>query len=122
METFSTIRRQVAELSYALATVKYELTFRKMMRALQVKFDRYQPRDEIGRWTRAVNHRSGQTSTDISSARRGQSEAVCWAQYSFDMLKCDSVLRAPQRAACRAQAMERYAACRSGRPIPPLNF
>lgn len=79
METISKIRRQVAELSYELATVKYELTFRKMMRALQVKFDPDQPRDEIGRWTGAGNDPSGQTSTDISSARRGQSEAVCWA-------------------------------------------
>jgi hypothetical protein len=122
METISNIRRQMAELSYELTTVKYELTFRKMMRALQVKFDPDQPRDEIGRWTGAGNDPNGQTSTDISSARRGQSEAVCWAQYGFDMLKCDSVLRAPQRAACRAQAMERYAACRSGRPIPLLNF
>ena len=122
METLSQIKRQQSELEYKLLVIKSELKFRKFMRALRLKFDPDQPRDEIGRWTDAGDGSDQATSTDISAARRGQSESVCWAQYSLDMLRCDEVLRAPQRAVCRAQAMERYAACRSGRPIPPLIF
>ena len=122
METLTQIKRQQSELEYELLVLKSELKFRKFMRALRLKFDPDQPREEIGRWTDASDAADGETSTDFSAARRGQSESVCWAQYSLDMLRCDEVLRAPQRAACRAQAMERYAACRSGRPIPALIF
>lgn len=122
METLPQIRRRQSELEYDLLIIKSELKFRKFMRALSRKFDPDQPRDEIGRWTDASDGSDHETSTDISAARRGQSESVCWTQYSLDMVRCDAVLRAPQRAACRAQAMERYAACRSGRPIPALIF
>ena len=122
MEMLTQLRRQQIELNYELLVIKSELKFRKFMHAFSLKFDPNQPRDEIGRWTDSEDQSGQATSTDISAARRGQSESVCWAQYGLDMLRCDAVLRAPQRAACRAQAMERYAACRSGRPIPALIF
>jgi len=50
-----------------------------------------------------------------------QSAAYCWNQMRIDMLYC-STRPAPIGAACRAQAMERYAACLRGQPLPPLPF
>lgn len=104
-----------------------ESTWRQFMWAIERKFDPDQPRDELGRWIDAGSFESNTSAsdrgaTDFSAARRGQSEAVCWSQYQVDMLRCQAELRATARAICRAQAMERYAACRSGNPIPPLIF
>jgi hypothetical protein len=115
------MRRQLQHISYDLSVVKAEIKFRKLMRMLDAKFDPDQPRDELGRWT-DIDASQNNEVTDFSAARRGQSEAVCWSQYTVDMLRCQSELRAAARAICSSQAMERYAACRSGRPIPPLSF
>jgi hypothetical protein len=49
METLAQIKRQQSELEYELLVIKSELNFRKFMRALRLKFDPDQPRDEIGR-------------------------------------------------------------------------
>jgi hypothetical protein len=41
----------------------------------------------------------------------------------IDMLYCASLKQPPWYvAACRAQANERYAACITGKPLPPLPF
>ncbi len=50
-----------------------------------------------------------------------QSAAYCWNQMRIDMLYC-ATRPAPINAACRAQAMERYSACLSGKILPPLPF
>jgi hypothetical protein len=121
MNAIETMRRQLRHISYELSVVNAEMKFRKLMRMLDAKFDPDQPRDELGRWTDA-GASAGSDTTDFSAARRGQSEAICWSQYTVDMLRCQSELRASARAICSSQAMERYAACRSGRPIPPLSF
>ena len=55
------------------------------------------------------------------AARGSQSAAYCWNQMQIDMLYC-STLRPTIIRACRAQAMERYAACLAGKPLPPLPF
>ena len=55
------------------------------------------------------------------AARGKQSAAYCWNQMQIDMLYC-ATRPAPINAACRAQAMERYAACLTGKPLPPLPF
>ncbi len=121
MNAIVRMRRKLNHFHYDLSVVKMELKFRRFMRALDTKFDPDQPRDEIGRWTDGSSATTGEA-TDFGAARRGQSEAVCWSQYTVDMLRCHSELRAAARAICSGQAMERYAACRSGRPIPPLGF
>lgn len=112
----------------AFLRAKADNAFEKFVRAYRVKFDPDQPRDELGQWTAGnaganVGSTVGSSiMTDFSAARRGQSEAVCWSQYTIDLLRCGSELRPAAREICRGQAMERYAACRSGRPIPPLIF
>jgi hypothetical protein len=121
MNAITVMKRQLEDLRYDLSVVNVELKFRKLMRMLDAKFDPDQPRDELGRWTDATVSQTDEI-TDFSAARRGQSEAVCWSQYTIDLLRCQSELRAATREICRSQAMERYSACRSGRPIPPLSF
>ncbi len=85
------------------------------------KFDPEQPRKPPGpgggRWT------SGDTSstTELSAARK-RSAAWCWNQMHIDMLLCSTLPLATQQAICRHQAMERYAACIVGRPLPPLSY
>lgn len=54
----------------------------------------------------------------IVAARSKRNQAECDEQLRLDEFICRSV-RTPL---CWAQAMERYAACLAGRPIPPLNF
>jgi hypothetical protein len=55
------------------------------------------------------------------AARGSQSAAYCWNQMQIDMLFC-TTLRPSIIRACRAQAMERYSACITGKPLPPLLF
>jgi hypothetical protein len=118
------------DLRCELASLRYDLAFAKFVDALRIKFNPDQPRDERGRWTdnaAAGNLSSAAASiasgaTDFSSIGRGLSESECELRYKVDMLRCQAETRAPARAVCRSQAMERYAACRSGRPIPPLSF
>lgn len=83
-----------------------------------LKFDQLQPRKPSGpgggQWTSG----GGANSMQIA----GQSAAFCWNQMLIDMLLCGSLEPAWYRAACRSQANERYSACLSGKPIPPLPF
>jgi hypothetical protein len=50
------------------------------------------------------------------------SVAYCMNQNTIDMLYCSALQPAWYRAACRAQANERLAACLAGKPLPPLPF
>jgi hypothetical protein len=89
------------------------------------KFDPDQPRvpagnSDGGRWTNGGDSESSANAgrNIVLAARSKQSEAECEAQYAQDTFICRSV-RTP---VCWQQAMERYAACLSGRPLPPLNL
>jgi hypothetical protein len=88
------------------------------------KFDPNQPRDDHGRWVDAGggNVTAGKTPPQILVAGAKQSAAYCWNQMQIDMLLCSSSRSTSIVAACRAQANERYSACLTGRPIPPLPF
>lgn len=103
------------------------------------KFDPNQPRAPAGsadggRWTSGAGGAGTTTETtgeriaskpleSFAAARRsGRSMAYCLRQLAIDNLLCASLEPATVRAACRAQAMERFANCIVGRPIPPLPF
>ena len=58
----------------------------------------------------------------LLAASGPQSAAYCWNQMQIDMLYCASLRPSAIVAACRAQAMERYAACLTGKRMPPLPF
>jgi RHS repeat-associated protein len=50
--------------------------------------------------------------------RNKNSEADCWQMYQTDVATCRRV----KSAACYELAMQRYAACRAGRPIPEFPY
>jgi len=94
------------------------------------KFDPDQPRvpagnPDGGRWT--SNGAPGEDTNDpaagvVLAATSPLSASFCWNQMQIDMLLCASLIPPWRVAACRAQANERYAACLTGKPIPPLPF
>jgi hypothetical protein len=61
---------------------------------------------------------SGKQTKITVAARSSQAASDCDAQYAADIVLC-TMVRTPL---CYAQAMERYAACLAGRPLPPLRF
>lgn len=75
---------------------------------------------------RTLNDASGggpeMDASQITLAGAKQSAAYCWNQMQIDMLLCSSLRPTSVVAACRAQANERYSACLTGKPIPPLPF
>ena len=94
------------------------------------KYDPNQPRVPAGdsdgvQWT-SEGGSEDVTNNPLESfamaRRRGKSTAYCAAQYTIDILLCNSLQPSSRRAICRGQAMERYANCLSGRPIPPLSY
>jgi RHS repeat-associated protein len=52
--------------------------------------------------------------------RRKWNDNDCEIMYQSDTQLCNSLPKSEDRAACHAQASERYANCLGGRPIPPL--
>jgi hypothetical protein len=58
----------------------------------------------------------------LLAATGPQTAAYCWNQLTIDNLYCGSLRPSSIVAACRSQAMERYAACLTGKPLPPLPF
>ena len=90
------------------------------------KFSPHQPRKPPGpgggQWTSEGGTAALTREPSKIIATVGQSAAYCWNQMLVDMLLCGSLRPAWHRAACRAQANERYSACLSGRPMPPLPF
>jgi len=125
--------RAVLELRWLVKSLKTDL----LLRRLRHKYSADQPRapkgkPEGGQWVPDAGKDGDAASAssapadlrpgprDVSAARRrsGISEAECDFQYKQDTFICNLV-RTPL---CWAQAAERYAACLSGRPLPPLNF
>lgn len=53
-------RALIAELKFQLASVVWDLKFRRLMRALKANFNPAQPRDELGRWTDGHGQGSGE--------------------------------------------------------------
>jgi len=91
------------------------------------KFDPDQPRvaagnPDGGQWTSEAGGDETTSAGDNIIQLVGQSVQFCNNQLLIDNWKCDSVQPNWYRAACRNQAMERYAACLVGRPLPPLPF
>jgi hypothetical protein len=101
------------------------------------KFDPDQPRVPAGtsgggRWTSSTEGDSQLAGDpDIVGSIAGAFETVaaspmsasfCWNQMQIDMMLCASLIPPWRAAACRAQANERYSACLTGKPIPPLPF
>ena len=121
-------RSELGRLRHQVALAKLRLLHRRYLR----KYNPDQPRvpagsSEGGQWTNGDGgsdlNAAQSTGESFSAARRrGRSEAYCWAQLTIDNLLCNSVTPASRRAICRGQAMERYAACLRGRPLPPLNY
>jgi hypothetical protein len=51
MNEIRAIRQNLADIQYEVSVIRYELSFRKLMRAIKAGFNRDQRRDERGRWT-----------------------------------------------------------------------
>jgi len=79
-----------------------------------------------GQWTRsgeASEDDSGMQPADYRHAATGpQNATYCWNQLTIDNLYCGALRPSSIVAACRSQAMQLYAACLAGQPIPPLPF
>lgn len=97
------------------------------------KFDPQQPRvpagnPDGGQWTsdsseNDVPDSAGpQPAPYLLAASGAASILYCMNQNTIDMLYCSTRQPAWYRAACRAQANERLAACLAGKPLPPLPF
>lgn len=99
------------------------------------KYDPDQPRvpagnSDGGQWTSetgALDSQVEATTTTILPApyllaASKPSAAYCWNQMQIDMMYCSSLSPKSVVAACRAQAMERYSACLTGKTLPPLPF
>jgi hypothetical protein len=65
---------------------------------------------------------SGTASVDDIKVAMAPSESFCWNQMQIDFLLCDSLRSVSRIMPCRSQAMERYAACLRGKPLPPLPY
>jgi len=135
------LRYELAAARFAAAGVGFALALRKS------GFNPNQPRvpagrSDGGRWTSdaegtadpsdlpSAESASGTSdlpstedeTVELSAAGNKKSPLWCWNQMQIDMLYCGSLIPAWRRAACRAQANERYAACITGKPVPPLPF
>jgi hypothetical protein len=117
------------EVRRLLAEIKFELVLWKLRR----KYRPDQPRVPAGnldggQWTGEGVGANTEDSTSnplesfAAARRRGRPMAYCLRQLAIDNLYCASLEPASVRAACRSQAMERFANCIVGRPIPPLPF
>ncbi|MDI3471073.1 MAG: hypothetical protein OJF62_003136 [Pseudolabrys sp.] len=88
----------------------------------EFKFDPDQPRvpagsRDGGQWTALSIDND---ITEEFSAKR--SPTYCWNQMQIDMMYCSALYPPWRAAACRSQANERYSACLTGKPLPPLPF
>jgi hypothetical protein len=77
-----------------------------------------------GQWTSGDGEEgNGIQPADYRLAATGpQNATYCWNQLTIDNLYCGALHPRSIVAACRSQAMQRYAACLAGQPIPPLPF
>ena len=115
----------------------YALRFgwQAIRRAATFKNDPSQPRvpagnPDGGQWTGDESSPVSEWPTILATrpsayllaAGSKQSASYCWQQMQIDMMLGGALRPTPRNAACRAQANERYSACLSGKPIPPLPF
>jgi hypothetical protein len=128
--------RDCREIKYQLAAARFEAALiRHAYACRKADFNADQPRvpagsPEGGQWTAEGGSAGNATevapapgeTVDMSAAGPKRSAAWCWNQMHIDMLYCSTLFPAWRVAACRAQANERYAACLTGKPIPPLPF
>jgi hypothetical protein len=63
-----------------------------------------------------------QSATYLLAPIGAQSATYCWNQLTIDNIYCGTLRPSSIVAACRSQAMQRYAACLTGKSIPPLPF
>lgn len=128
------------KIKYELAAARFEVSLIRFDHACRkAGFNPNEPRvpagnPDGGQWTTEGGNASYTTvgtaahtvsaagTTQLSAAGRKRSAAWCWNQMQIDMLYCSSLLPVWRVAACRAQANERYAACLTGKPLPPLPF
>ena len=118
---------RIARLLARRATLQGKLSRAIFAHRLLRKFNPDQPRvpagnPDGGQWT--SDGTDAETTSAIGDTIQlvAQSVQFCQNQLIIDNLKCNSIQPAWYRAACRSQAMERYAACLVGRPLPPLPF
>jgi len=72
-----------------------------------------------GQWTNGGGSGGVSEETVLTAAKISPAlEQECLEQLERDTFFCAMIAN----RACHAQAMERYAACLAGRPIPPLSF
>jgi len=125
----SWVRENVDLLERLAVKAAARLRLERAVAAAQLlrKFDPNQPRvpagnPDGGQWT--SDSTNAETASAIGDTIQlvAQSVQYCWNQLTIDTLYCNSLQLAWYRAACRNQAMERYAACLVGRPLPPLPF
>jgi hypothetical protein len=57
---------------------------------------------------------------DTVPAKGGSLEKLCEGIHEDDTRECGRLKSSKARAICRASAMERYAACLTGKRLPPL--
>lgn len=134
MTSLLALRRRITDLRYDLAILNSEIKYRKLVRTLRtsLKYDPAQPREPAGspiggRWANTESPASEGSggnggSLDLLEISNRPSAAFCWNQLQIDGLFCSAQFPAPRRASCYRQAMERYANCLTGKPLPPLNF
>jgi len=63
-------------------------------------------------------------SSDNNDCEEDSLEEICKNQYDIDINTCRNVTKRPGKSAgyiCYSTAAERFAACLSGRPFPPLD-
>jgi hypothetical protein len=116
----ASIRRELEQI--ALTIQKLQRACDPRLRSYVVKFNADQPRvpagnPDGGQWTSESSENRREKETDVA-VRSKPSEAECDAQFERDLEICRMI----RSQACYGQAMARYAACRTGRPIPPLVF
>lgn len=131
LEKILKMRRQeklCRDIKYQLAAARFEVALiRHAHICRKAGFDPDQPRvpagsREGGQWTaEGAGDDPAPAGTD-NIQLAAQSVQFCNNQLIIDNLKCNQIQPAWYRAACRSQAMERYAACLAGRPLPPLPF
>lgn len=119
--------QELVTLRTGLAKIRREWdAFKCEYRARKAGFRPEEPRVPVGspgagEWTEELTGiGEGNAVVQLVAAKR--SAAYCWNQMQIDMLLCSTVQPASRRAACRAQANERYGACLAGRQIPPLSY
>jgi len=114
----STLEKALDQISGAFVDLRMELAARQLELALR-KYRPDQPRVPAGvptggQWTDAGSTRMAMARFRLTPAL----EKECDEQFDKDTFECNMV----GSRACHAQAAARYAACRTGKYVPDLNY